>query len=351
MAKDSEDAIRDEQAGNEAQGGQAEGGESESESQSQARLAEELEDAVDGGGWPPEKLRPVLEAVLFASADPVPIKKLAEIIDGATRLELGAALSSIEEDFKERGFRLVQVAGGWQLRTAPEHQSIVRKMFKERPFRLTRAALETLAIVAYRQPITRAEVESVRGVDCSGVLESLVERKVVRVAGRRDVPGRPLVYATTPTFLEMFGLKDLKSLPTLSELGDEFINMADQAGFGAGEDGDAAVLPLEDEDGEEHALARQHGQEAGDESRDDDFEGAQDDEQVLHADEGRQVTVEHEDGNEPDAAHEHPKRRAGQGDQAEQDDEGVPKIRFRPAADDADANDAEAAEDPARRFD
>ncbi len=216
----------------------------------EAELEELLEDAVDGGSWPVDKLKPVLEAVLFAAGDPLPVKRLTDLIAGASRLEVGAALTDLQGDYEGRGVGLLQVAGGWQMRTAPEHQSVIKKLFKERPFRLTRAAMETLAIVAYRQPVTRAEVESVRGVDCSGVLESLVERKVMKIAGRRDVPGRPLVYATTPLFLEMFSLKDLKALPTLAELGDEFTNLAEHTGFSESEEREAAVLPFEGEDGE-----------------------------------------------------------------------------------------------------
>jgi segregation and condensation protein B len=275
----------------------------------EAELEELIEDAVDGGSWPVEKLKPVLEAALFAAADPLPLKRLADVIDGSTRVELNTALTELQVDFETRGIHLVQVAGGWQLRTAPEHQSVVKKLFKERPFRLTRAGLETLAIVAYRQPATRAEVEAVRGVDCSGVLESLVERKVVKVAGRRDVPGRPLVYVTTPMFLEMFGLKDLKALPTLAELGDEFTTLADHTGFSESEEREAPVLPFEGDDGE--------GQEQ--------TAGAQDDNAVDE--EGVEQTVQQADNEETvDASDE----QRDEADEDEVDEEGdIPKIRFR----------------------
>ncbi len=199
-----------------------------------------------GGRWPVDRLLPVLEALLFAAADPLSTRKICEVVDGVTSREVRAALGRLESDCKRRGIRLVEVAGGWQLRTAPEHHGYVKQLFRERPFRLTRASLETLAVIAYRQPVTRAEIEAIRGVDSSGVLEGLVERRLVRIAGRRDVPGRPLVYATTPRFLEVFGLKDLKSLPTLGEISEDLSNMAEQAGF-AGERGveQAAILPLE----------------------------------------------------------------------------------------------------------
>jgi segregation and condensation protein B len=114
--------------------------------------------------------------------------------------------------------RLVEVAGGYQLRTAPEHAQWVRRLFQQKPWRLTRATLETLAIIAYKQPITRAEIEAIRGVDVDSVLASLLSRKLVRIVGRKEVVGRPLLYGSTRQFLEVFGLRDLASLPALSEI-------------------------------------------------------------------------------------------------------------------------------------
>ena len=207
------------------------------------------DDAGTGGGrWPVERLKPVLEAMIFAVADPLPAKKACDALGGVTAAEVKAAALALQADYAERGIHLVEVAGGWQFRTAPEHHGPVRLLFKDKPLRLTRASIETLAIVAYKQPVTRAEIELVRGVDSSGVLESLVERRVVRIAGRRDVPGRPLVYATTPLFLEIFGLKDMKSLPTLAELGDDIGALAERSEFAQVGDADAAILPLEDEE-------------------------------------------------------------------------------------------------------
>jgi segregation and condensation protein B len=113
----------------------------------------------------------------------------------------------------------VQVAGGYQLRSVPAHARWVRRLLQERPPRLSRPMLETLAIVAYRQPCTRIEVEAVRGVDCDAVLATLTDRRLVRILGRKEAPGRPLLYGTTRDFLEVFGLPDLSALPTLRELG------------------------------------------------------------------------------------------------------------------------------------
>jgi len=204
--------------------------------------------ASEGGRWPIERLKPVLEAMIFAVADPLPTKRVCDAIEGATTAEVKAAATALQSDYSDRGIRLVEVAGGWQFRTAPEHHTPVRLLFKEKPLRLTRASVETLAIIAYKQPVTRAEIEAVRGVDSAAVLESLVERRVVRIAGRRDVPGRPLVYMTTPLFLEIFGLKDMRSLPTLAELGDDVGALAERSEFAQVGDPDAAVLPIEDEE-------------------------------------------------------------------------------------------------------
>jgi len=207
------------------------------------------------GLWPVERVRPVLEAVLFAAGDPLSIRRICEVLAGPTREEVYEALRAIKEGLLRHGFRLVEVAGGWQFRTAPEHQAVIKRLFKERPHRLTRAAVETAAIVAYRQPCTRQEIEAIRGVDCGGVLETLVERRLLKITGRRDVPGRPLVYATSKEFLELFGLKDLKALPTLSELDDDLQALADTTGFAAAGEQEAAILPLA---GEEDSGAQAH---------------------------------------------------------------------------------------------
>lgn len=204
------------------------------------------------GVWPVDRLKPVLEALVFAAGDPLTIKKMVEFIEGSTAEEVKATLAELSTDYLTRGIRLLEVAGGWQMRTAPEHQRYVRKLFREKPQKLTRAATETVAIIAYKQPVTRQEIETVRGVDSGGVLESLIERRLAKVVGRKDVPGRPLVYATTTEFLELFGLKSIKELPTLPELGHDFERMSDQGGFHDSQSG--AILPLEEQDGaQDHA--------------------------------------------------------------------------------------------------
>ena len=201
-----------------------------------------------GGRWPVDRLKPVLEAVLFASGDPLAVSKICELIEGVVSSEVRATLKELETDCLTRGIRLVEVAGGWQFRSAPEHHRVVRGLFRERPYRLTRASVETLCIVAYKQPATRGDIEAIRGVDSGGVLETLVDRRLLRVAGRKDVAGRPLLYATTKDFLELFGLKNLRDMPTLVELGDDFERLAGESGFEAGPAEPQRVLPLDPED-------------------------------------------------------------------------------------------------------
>src|SRR5439155_20962489 len=143
-------------------------------------------------------------------------------IDGPSRAEVVTALEALAQRYERHGggLRLVQVAGGWQLRTPAEHAPWVRRLLRERPARLSRPMLETVAIIAYRQPCTRIEIEAIRGVEAEAVLSTLLERRLVRVVGRKEAPGRPLLYGTTREFLEVFGLPDLSALPTLRELGE-----------------------------------------------------------------------------------------------------------------------------------
>lgn len=161
-----------------------------------------------------------LEAVLFASSEPITLVKLQEIFapDGVDGTELKEAVWLLQQGYAERGLEVREVASGYQLRTRPELAPWLARLEKQRPVRFSRAALETLSSVAYRQPVTRAEIEEVRGVDCGGVLKTLLDRNLVRIVGKKDVPGRPLLYGTTRRFLEVFGLDSLAALPTLREI-------------------------------------------------------------------------------------------------------------------------------------
>jgi segregation and condensation protein B len=171
-------------------------------------------------GMAAERLQAILESLLCAQAEPLTVEKVMEAVSGVTRLQVTRAFAVLGEQYERegRGFRIAAVAGGYQLRTAPEHQEYVRRLLRERPMRLTRAMLETLAIVAYKQVVTRAEVEAIRGVDVDSALSTLLEKRLIRIAGRKEAPGRPLLYATSREFLEVFGLRDLSELPTLKEL-------------------------------------------------------------------------------------------------------------------------------------
>jgi segregation and condensation protein B len=180
-------------------------------------------------------LSQVVEALLFSAQKPLSARELVTAIKGAggadelipnefsrvTAAELAAALEQLKIEYIEqnRAFQLVEKAEGWQLVSDPAYAPWVRQLFPAaKPARLTPPSLETLAIVAYRQPITRADVEAVRGVAVDGVLQSLMERGLVKIAGRAEVPGRPLLYETTQFFLEHFGLRDLDELPNAEEL-------------------------------------------------------------------------------------------------------------------------------------
>ena len=166
----------------------------------------------------PAELRAAIEAVLFVADKPVTLDQLCSLTE-VERSAVQEALAQLAEcrTEGESGIVLQEVAGGWQLRTDASTAPFVRKFLKVKPQRLTRAALETLSIIAYRQPTTRPEVEDVRGVDCGAVIKALLERKLVKILGKKDEIGRPLLYGTTREFLEFFALKDLASLPTLRE--------------------------------------------------------------------------------------------------------------------------------------
>jgi segregation and condensation protein B len=189
----------------------------------------------------------VIEAVLFTAQKPLSIREITTAIKGAqddaaadgandfSRVrepEIAAALEQLKIEYvqQERAFQLVEKAEGWQLVTEPQYAQWVRQLYPApKPARLSAPALETLAIIAYRQPITRADVEAVRGVNIDGVLQTLMERGLVKIAGRAEIPGRPLLYETTQFFLEHFGLRDLDELPNVEELRKQNLPVARQS--------------------------------------------------------------------------------------------------------------------------
>lgn len=166
-----------------------------------------------------EDVKSVIESLLFVADGPLTVQRFAEVLDGVDKETIQVLLGEmqIELEAPSRGLQLVEVAGGYQLRTAKVNADWVKKFLGGRPARMGRATLETLAIIAYRQPITKAEIESIRGVDVDGVITTLLERNLIRAVARKDVPGRPFLYGTTAEFLQLFNLKDLTELPTLKE--------------------------------------------------------------------------------------------------------------------------------------
>lgn len=210
-------------------------------------------------------LSQVIEALLFAAQKPLTTRELVSAIKGAgdadelmpndfaktTEAQVAAALEQLKIDYIKQGraFQLVEKAEGWQLVSDPAYGAWVQQLFPvAKPARLTAPSLETLAIIAYRQPITRADIEIVRGVAVDGVLQSLMERGLVKIAGRAEVPGRPLLYETTQFFLEHFGLRDLDELPNAEELRKRYLPSAPRPEVAAPPDAPAAesappVLP------------------------------------------------------------------------------------------------------------
>ncbi len=167
-----------------------------------------------------ENIKHIIESLLFVAEEPLTVDKIKRVTAQAETKEIKDALAALSAEYEARpgGFYLDEVAGGFQIRTRPEYNEWIRKLIQPRPLRLSKAALETLVIIAYKQPIIRSDIEHLRGVDCGGVLRVLLERKLIRVLGRREIAGRPLIYATTKHFLEVFDLKNLKDLPTPREI-------------------------------------------------------------------------------------------------------------------------------------
>lgn len=201
-----------------------------------------------------EDLTPIVEALIFASPDPLSRKALYQLLDSEPREDVDAALALLATDYESRrGLQLVEVAGGYQIVTRPELHEWVRRLFHDRKSqKLSVQALETLAVIAYRQPITAPEITEVRGVNTSGVLGTLLERKLIRIAGRKAVVGRPFMYSTTRDFLDKFGLRDLSDLPPVEDIADVlgFEPPEGLADVGAGA---SPVLPFEQTDQSEGA--------------------------------------------------------------------------------------------------
>ena len=166
------------------------------------------------------QLKSAIEALVFSSGNPLSLDRLKGIFEEATAGQIEEQVRLLQQEYIDRGsgLMLAEVAGGYQLATRPEHFEWIRKFRTVKTTtRLSKPALETLAIVAYKQPITRSEVEAIRGVNIGGIMRNLMERRLVKIVGKKDVPGKPMMYGTTPDFLQYFGLNDLSALPTLKE--------------------------------------------------------------------------------------------------------------------------------------
>jgi segregation and condensation protein B len=168
----------------------------------------------------PPSLRAILESMLLVADRPIGPKELSHLLPEFNAVQIHSALKHLQSQYdgEERGFELREVAGGFRLQTRESLREWVLRLKRVRPTRLSKAALETLAVIAYKQPVSRAEVEEIRGVDASGTLRLLLDKKLIRIAGRKDMPGRPLLYGTTMRFLEVFDLKDLTTLPRPDEV-------------------------------------------------------------------------------------------------------------------------------------
>ena len=192
-----------------------------------------------------DDLKRILECLLFAADSPLSLDRLSVLVE-RPKVELKPVMQELVDDFERagHGFQLAEIAGGFQFRTRQAYAAWVRKLSKDRPFRFSQPALETLSMVAYRQPVTRSEVEYLRGVDSGGVMKTLLEKGLIRILGKKDVPGRPLMYGTSRKFLEFFGLRDLNDLPTLKEFSslDPAIDLEEWQGATPLSSSDAADL-------------------------------------------------------------------------------------------------------------
>ena len=167
-----------------------------------------------------EKIKAVIESLIFASDTPLAPEKIRSVFPEMDKKDIQEIIAQLVTEYNERqgGIFLQEVAGGFQFRTSPELSQWIKKLKSTKPHSLSPQALETLAIIAYKQPIVKSEIEDIRGVDVGGPLKGLLERKLIRIVGRKDVPGKPIIYGTTRKFLEVFNLKDIMDLPNIREL-------------------------------------------------------------------------------------------------------------------------------------
>lgn len=198
-------------------------------------------------------LQSILEALFFATDEPLTVERLAEVIPGVTPENLKEVVlewqSQLAAD-ENRGLQLIEVAGGFLLATKPGSAEYLDKLLDRRKKRtLSQASLETLAVIAYREPITRAEIEAIRGVNVDSIIHTLLQRRLIKISGRKDVPGHPFLYRTTKHFLHHFGLRSLKELPKIDEISQAFADVEERAE--GREPGEGGEMPLEEQPFEE----------------------------------------------------------------------------------------------------
>ena len=214
---------------------------------------------ADPPSLPAEEVRAILEALVFASPQPITAREVGKVLAGVERERWQAALDELRADYARdgRGLQLVEVAGGWQITTRPEYNDWVRELLDPKaPTRLSIQALETLAVIAYKQPVTLPEVIELRGVKSGGVLKTLLEKRLIRIVGRKEVVGRPMLYGTTRQFLLHFGLKDLAELPKIEEFAEVLGEDVDVAGLKRAIEAPRPVeVPLAEEDPAQQQLS------------------------------------------------------------------------------------------------
>jgi segregation and condensation protein B len=188
----------------------------------------------EGPVLPPAEIKAVLEALIFASPQPVTVREIVKVMGGVSKEDWHAALGELQAEYARdgRGLQIVEIAAGWQITTRPEYNDWVRELLDPKtPTRLSIQALETLAVVAYKQPVTLPEIIDLRGVKSGGVMKTLLEKRLIRIVGRKEVVGRPILYGTTKQFLLHFGLKDLAELPKIEEFAEVLGEEVDVVGL------------------------------------------------------------------------------------------------------------------------
>jgi len=300
------DEKDDDLEGTVAAGGAADTAASESGTlpEPQGAVAGAREPDVDGvdeaSAIPPAQVRAIVEALVFASPQPITPREIGRVLVGVPKEAWLQALEELRVDYDrdERGLQLIEVAGGWQVTTRPEYNDWVRELLDPKtPTRLSIQALETLAVIAYRQPVTLPEIIDLRGVKSQGVVRTLLEKRLIRIVGRKEVVGRPMLYGTTKQFLLHFGLKDLGELPKIEEFAEVLGEEVDIPGLKRAIEAPRPVeVPLDENEGE--AQITLFDESADGASGDDEDEDGQDEEDDESAEEAGD---DDEDGADEDA--------------------------------------------------